>query len=120
MSQYRNPAARLFGTRSSPKNGTSLQRVFSSSQSAGGPHPPGTRKAGLVQADLAREVQLGGWDAGCTLITKIELCERRWTDYELIVLARVLSVGLDDLTRGIYKEALQMARTDDDLAFRRR
>ena len=56
------------------------------------------------------------WDAGRTLITKIELRERCLTDYELIVLARVLSVDLDVLTRGAYKEALQMARTDNDLS----
>ena len=69
---------------------------------------------GWSQADLARQLQLVGWDAGRTLITKIELRERCLTDYELIVLARVLSVDLDVLTRGAYKEALQMARTDND------
>ncbi len=67
-------------------------------------------KLGWSQSDLARELQLVGWDAGRTLITKIELRERCVTDYELIVLARVLSVGLDDLTRGAYKEALRMAQ----------
>ncbi len=67
-------------------------------------------KLGWSQSDLARELQLVGWDAGRTLITKIELRERCVTDYELIVLARVLSVGLDDLTRGAYKEALRLAQ----------
>ena len=69
-------------------------------------------KRGWSQSDLARELQLVGWDAGRTLITKIELRERCVTDYELIVMAQVLSVGLDELTRGAYKEALQMTRTD--------
>lgn len=70
-------------------------------------------RLGWSQSDLARELQLLGWDAGRTLITKIELRERCVTDYELIVLARVLSVGLDELTQGIYKEALRMAQTGD-------
>ena len=70
-------------------------------------------KRGWSQSDLARELQLIGWDAGRTLITKIELRERCITDFELIVLARVLSVGLDDLTKGFYKDALRMAQTGD-------
>ena len=70
-------------------------------------------KLGWSQADLARELQLRGWDAGRTLITKIELRERCVTDYELIVLARVLSVRLDDLTKGSYEESLLMAQTAD-------
>lgn len=70
-------------------------------------------KRGWSQSDLARELQLIGWDAGRTLITKIELRERCVTDFELVVLARVLSVGLDDLTKGVYKDALRMAQTGD-------
>ncbi len=46
-----------------------------------------------------------------TLTAKIELRERCVTDYELIVLARVLSVQLDDLTKGTYEESLRMAQT---------
>lgn len=68
-------------------------------------------KRGWSQSDLARELQLLGWDAGRTLVTKIELRERCVSDYELIVLARVLSVRLDDLTKGVYEEALRMAQT---------
>ena len=67
-------------------------------------------KKGWSQADLARELQLRGWDAGRTLITKVELRERCVTDYELIVLAHVLCVRLDDLTKGAYEESLQMAQ----------
>ena len=70
-------------------------------------------KRGWSQSDLARELQLLGWDAGRTLVTKIELRERCVSDYELIVLARVLAVRLDDLTKGTYEEALRMARTAD-------
>ena len=70
-------------------------------------------KLGWSQADLARELQLRGWDAGRTLITKIELRERCVTDYELIVLARVLSVRLDDLAKDSYEESLRMAQTAD-------
>lgn len=70
-------------------------------------------KLGWSQSDLARELQLLGWDAGRTLITKIELRERCVTDYELIVLAQVLSVSLDDLAKSIYKDALRLAQTDN-------
>ena len=70
-------------------------------------------KLGWSQSDLARELQLRGWDAGRTLVTKIELRERCVTDYELIVLARVLSVCLDDLTKGTYEESLRMAQSAD-------
>ena len=63
---------------------------------------------------LASRIRLVGWDAGRTLITKIELRERCLTDYELIVLAKALSISLDELTRGAYKEALELARTDDN------
>ena len=70
-------------------------------------------KLGWSQSDLARELQLRGWDAGRTLITKIELRERCVTDYELVGLAQVLSVRLDDLAQGTYEEALQMARTGE-------
>ncbi len=73
-------------------------------------------KLGWSQSDLARELQLVGWDAGRTLITKIELRERCVTDYELIVLARVLAVDLNDLTRGAYKEALRMAQPGGESA----
>ena len=83
--------------------------------------PPGTcwlavygqarEKLGWSQSDLARELQLRGWDAGRTLITKIELRERCVTDYELVVLAQVLSVHLDDLTKDAYEESLRMAQT---------
>ena len=65
-------------------------------------------KLGWSQSELARELQLRGWDAGRTLITKIELRERCVTDYELIVLAQVLSVRLDDLTKGAFEEAMKM------------
>ena len=71
-------------------------------------------KLGWSQSDLARALQLVGWDAGRTLITKIELRERCLTDYELIVLAKALSISLDELTRGAYIEALELARTDDN------
>ena len=70
-------------------------------------------KLGWSQSDLARELQLRGWDAGRTLVTKIELRERCVTDYELIVLARVLSVRLDDLTKDAYEESLRMAQTGE-------
>lgn len=50
---------------------------------------------------MARELQLAGWDVERTVITKIELQRRCLTDYELILVAHVLAVALDDLARGV-------------------
>ena len=52
---------------------------------------------GWSQADLARELQLAGWDVERTVLTKIELRKRCLTDYELLVIAKTLKVTLNDL-----------------------
>jgi transcriptional regulator with XRE-family HTH domain len=58
-------------------------------------------RVGWSQAELARQLQLRGWDLGRTDITKIELRRRCITDYELLALAEVLRVPLQELTKGI-------------------
>ena len=63
---------------------------------------------------MARELQLAGWDLGRTGVTKIELRERCVSDYELIIMAQVLGVDLDELTASSYAEALTMARPEAD------
>lgn len=55
---------------------------------------------GWSQADLARELQLYGWDVERTVITKIELRRRCVADFELIAIAEVLKVSLDQLAEG--------------------
>jgi transcriptional regulator with XRE-family HTH domain len=55
---------------------------------------------GWSQADLARELQLYGWDEERTVITKIELRRRCVTDIELIAIAEVLRISLDKLAHG--------------------
>jgi len=54
---------------------------------------------GWSQNDLARKLQLDGWDVERTVITKIELHRRCITDYELLAIADVLGVSLDSLAR---------------------
>jgi transcriptional regulator with XRE-family HTH domain len=49
------------------------------------------------QSDFARELQLAGWDVERSVITKIELRRRCITDYELLLMIRVLGVPLDSL-----------------------
>ncbi len=49
------------------------------------------------QSDLARRLQLYGWDVERTVITKIELRRRCITDYELLAIAEVLNLSLDRL-----------------------
>ncbi len=71
-------------------------------------------RRGWTQGDLARELQLAGWDLGRTGVTKIELRERCVTDFELIILARLLGVSLHDLTINLYADALAMVRPDGD------
>lgn len=60
---------------------------------------PGIRRVreehGWSQDELARRLQLAGWDVDRTLIARIELRTRCITDIELLMLARILKVGLD-------------------------
>jgi transcriptional regulator with XRE-family HTH domain len=50
---------------------------------------------GWSQEDLARRLQLAGWDVDRSLIARIELRTRCLTDVELLTIARCLKVGLD-------------------------
>ncbi len=54
---------------------------------------------GWSQADLARKLQLAGWDVERTVITKIELRRRCITDYELCFFAEILNVGLAEFLK---------------------
>ena len=70
-------------------------------------HAPGVRNAlgpgirwardarGWSQDDLARALQLAGWDVDRSLIARIELRTRCITDTELLAMARALGVTLD-------------------------
>ena len=49
------------------------------------------------QSDFARELQLAGWDVERSVITKIELRRRCITDYELLLMLRILAVPLGSL-----------------------
>lgn len=64
---------------------------------------PGIRLAreakGWSQEDLARKLQLTGWDVDRTLIARIELRTRCLTDLELLALAKVLGVTLETIGR---------------------
>ncbi len=60
---------------------------------------PGIRRVreglGWSQEDLARRLQLAGWDVDRTLIARIELRTRCITDVELLLLAKALRVSLE-------------------------
>lgn len=60
---------------------------------------PGIRRVreerGWSQDDLARRLQLAGWDVDRTLIARIELRTRCITDMELLALAKTFGVKLD-------------------------
>ncbi len=60
---------------------------------------PGVRRAreakNWSQEDLARKLQLAGWDVDRTLIARIELRTRCVTDMELLMLAKILGVTLN-------------------------
>jgi ribosome-binding protein aMBF1 (putative translation factor) len=51
---------------------------------------------GWSQLDLARELQLSGWDVDRTVLTKIELRRRCVTDFEMLLLAKTLGVSLNE------------------------
>lgn len=54
-------------------------------------------KRGWSQADAATKCQLSGWDVSRDTIANIEL-RRRWVaDFEVVLLARVLGVTVNDL-----------------------
>lgn len=55
---------------------------------------------GWSQSDLARKLQIYGWDVERTVITKIELRRRCITDYELIAIAEILEISIDKLAQG--------------------
>lgn len=47
---------------------------------------------------MAAKLQRIGWSVDRTLVTKIEARRRCITDYELVLLSRVLKLSLTDLT----------------------
>ena len=65
---------------------------------------PGIRRVreakGWSQEDVARRLQLAGWDVDRTLIARIELRTRCITDMELLALAKTFGVTLDAFTIG--------------------
>jgi len=54
-------------------------------------------KKGWSQEILATKLQLRGWNISRDSLASLELCRRRVPDCEIIFLARVLGVSLDDL-----------------------
>ena len=63
---------------------------------------PGIRRVreskGWSQEDVARRLQLAGWDVDRTLVARIELRTRCITDLELLALAKTFGVKLDAFT----------------------
>lgn len=51
-------------------------------------------KPRMTQAILATKLQLDGWDADRVMVAKIEIGLREVTDYELVMLAKALSVSV--------------------------
>ncbi|MDD5349338.1 MAG: helix-turn-helix transcriptional regulator [Chthoniobacteraceae bacterium] len=51
---------------------------------------------GWSQADMARRLQLMGWDVERTVLTKIELRRRCIADYELMAIVQVLEIPLSE------------------------
>jgi transcriptional regulator with XRE-family HTH domain len=59
-------------------------------------------RKGWTQAILAQKLQLQGWDVSLQSVGKLEAQLRRVPDGELMFLAKVLSVGINDLfPRGV-------------------
>ena len=55
------------------------------------------KKNKLSQRDLARKLQLAGYDIDKNVITRIETGQRYVTDIELNALSKLLNVRLEDL-----------------------
>lgn len=59
-------------------------------------------KKGWTQAKLAQKLQLQGWDVSLQSVGKLEALLRRVPDGELMFLAKVLGVSVNDLfPRGV-------------------
>ena len=54
-------------------------------------------KKGWSQQELATKLQLRGWSISRDSLASLELSRRRVPDCELLFLARVLGVGIEDL-----------------------
>lgn len=54
-------------------------------------------RKGWSQEKLAATLQLRGWNVSRDSLASLELCRRRVADCELLFLARVLGVKLEDL-----------------------
>lgn len=55
------------------------------------------RERGWSQEELAKRVQLGGWDVSRVVLFRIEAGQRLLTDFEVEFLLRILGVTLTDL-----------------------
>ena len=82
---------------SSAESGTKDNETRSRSQRTWPSDPQIAEEKNWSQSDFARELQLAGWDVERSVITKIELRRRCITDYELLLMIRVLGVPLDSL-----------------------
>jgi transcriptional regulator with XRE-family HTH domain len=60
-------------------------------------------RKGWTQNQLAAKLQLLGWDTSRESVTRLESHDRRITDLELFILAKILAVKTDDL----YPRALR-------------
>jgi transcriptional regulator with XRE-family HTH domain len=56
-------------------------------------------KKGWSQADLARRLQLAGWDVDPASWNRVENRLRTVSDYELLLIARVLKISLSQFER---------------------
>ena len=71
---------------------------------------------GWRQDQLARAMQLRGWDTSRDSVTRLENQVRRVTDFELFIVAKCLGVGTNDFyAPGLERQAKVLAP-----AFRRR
>ena len=57
------------------------------------------RKHGYSQRDLARQLQLLGYDMDKNVITRIETQKRYVTDIEILALCQILNTTFEELTK---------------------
>jgi transcriptional regulator with XRE-family HTH domain len=56
-------------------------------------------KKGWSQADLVRQLQIHGWDIDPATLNRVEKQTRTVTDYELLLIARVLKAPLQQFEK---------------------
>ena len=67
-------------------------------------------RAGISQAEFARQLQLAGWDCDVMVVNRIELQKRSLTDVEIEIVLSVLKLKWAELDERFLSRSNRRAR----------